>query len=117
YILQINPFDRRVSVATRRHRVIAAFNLALDRLQECAKARGQPLPASSKPTDLQQAYADATKMKPKITRASLRRDPDLTDFAMDLVFKVEQLTAKQCGPPKGLDMALLLLSTGNGGSP
>ncbi|HLI30950.1 MAG TPA: tetratricopeptide repeat protein [Terriglobia bacterium] len=117
-ILQINPFDRRVSAAARRRRVILAFGLGLNRLQECAKILGQPLQASSssQQTDLQQAYAAAMKMKPQIGEAALRRNPDLADFAMNLVFNIEQITAKQCGSPKGLDLALLLLASKNGGS-
>jgi len=117
-ILQINPFDRRVSAAARRRRVVAAFGRAFNRLQECAKILGQPLQASSSPpqTDLQQANAGAMKMKPQIKEAALRRNPDLADFAMNLVFSVEKSTAKQCGPPKGLDLALLLLASKNGGS-
>ncbi len=119
YILQVNPFDRHVSVAARRRRVVAAFGLALSRLQGCAKTLAQTLPGPQPPspqTDLQQAYAGLMKMKPQITEVSLRRDPDLVDFAMNLVFHIEQITAQQCGPPKGPDLALLLLANRNGGS-
>ncbi len=119
YILQTNPFDRRVSVAVRRRRVVAAFGLALNRLEECAKTVAQPLsgtPAPAPRTVLQQAYAEGIKMKPQITVNSLRLDPDLVDSTMNLVFHIEQITARQCGPPKGQDLALLLLANQNGGS-
>jgi hypothetical protein len=35
---------------------------------------------------------------------------DLDDAIMDLVFQIEQQTAKECGPPQGLDLALLSIS-------
>jgi hypothetical protein len=37
-------------------------------------------------------------------------ETDLPDAIMDVVFQIEQQTAATCGPPEGLDLALLLIS-------
>jgi hypothetical protein len=49
-------------------------------------------------------------MKPQITESGLRRDPELAEPAMDLVFKIERQANVDCGTPTGMDMALLLIS-------
>ena len=49
-------------------------------------------------------------MKPQITERGLRRNPELAEAAMDLVFKIERQANVDCGAPTGTDMALLLIS-------
>ena len=49
-------------------------------------------------------------MQPQITERTLSQHPDLIQPAMELVFKIEQITAAKCGAPKGDDLALELLS-------
>jgi transcriptional regulator GlxA family with amidase domain len=49
-------------------------------------------------------------MNPQITEATLRRDPDLVEKAMDVVFDIERQTSTSCGPPTGPDLALLLIA-------
>jgi hypothetical protein len=51
-----------------------------------------------------------TKLKPQITEQSLRRNPDLVEAAMSLVFDIERQAKAECGPPTGIDLALLLIS-------
>jgi transcriptional regulator GlxA family with amidase domain len=46
----------------------------------------------------------------------LRRNPDLADIAMDLVFRIERETSTVCGTPTGADLALLLISRMHEGS-
>jgi hypothetical protein len=50
------------------------------------------------------------KMKPQISEGELRRNPDLVEAAMDLVFDIERQTSVTCGTPGGTDMALLLIA-------
>lgn len=113
-VLEINPFDRFIPVRDRRRRVILAFRDALARLQSCAQSRGENLQVSSLQTDLAQVFAAAMKLKPQVNETSFRRNPDLQDSAMGLVSQIEQLTARQCGPPEGVDLALLLIAQGGG---
>ena len=49
-------------------------------------------------------------MKSQIGEKDLRRDPDLLEPAMDLVFRIERQTNTTCGSPTGADMALLLIA-------
>jgi hypothetical protein len=49
-------------------------------------------------------------MKPKLSQLHAPGAMDLDDAIMDLVFQIEQQTAKECGPPQGLDLALLSIS-------
>ncbi|HLI34269.1 MAG TPA: tetratricopeptide repeat protein, partial [Terriglobia bacterium] len=113
-ILAIDPFDRFVSTRVRRQRVIFAFQHALARMESCAQSRGENLNASTPQTDLQKLYASALKVKPEMREQILRRSPDLIDSAMALVFQAEQVIARQCGPPHGIDQALLLIAQKNG---
>ena len=55
-------------------------------------------------------------MKTEITERGLRRNPDLMEAAMDLVFKIERQTSAACGSPVGTDMALLLIAKLHEGS-
>lgn len=101
-VLETDPFQRGIPVAQRHRNVVAAFATAGDRLQACK------LPVSAPPaTNLADDWA---KLKPQITEASLRRDPDLVEPAMELVFNIERQTSAKCGAPQGADLALLLIA-------
>lgn len=116
HVLEINPFDRLIPVKDRRRRVILAFQHALARLQACARSRGENLQAPNPQTGLQKAFASAMKLKPQVNEQAFRRNPDLQDSAMGLVFQIEQTAAQECGPPQGVDLALLLIASKNGGA-
>jgi tetratricopeptide (TPR) repeat protein len=116
HVLQIDPFDRRVPISERRKRTMVAFQRAVARLNECATAKGEYLDISSPQTDLQRAYADAMKMKSQVNMAAFRRNPDLLDSEMNLVFRIERLTASECGAPsRGVNQALLVIAANYGG--
>lgn len=116
YILQIDPFDRRVTIGERRRRTILAFQRAAARLNDCAKVKGQSLGAPNPQSNLEQAHAEAMKMRPQVKMAVFRRDPDLLDSVMDLVFRIERLAANDCGAPASeMDQALLVLAAHYGG--
>jgi len=55
------------------------------------------------------------EMKPKLATARFVNPPGTQQAAMDLVFAIEQQTQAICGPPGGLDQALLLLSQDQAG--
>ena len=108
-VLRMNPFQRQLSVAKRDRIVIEAFAAAGERLQSCSAASDGKGPASpgSVPGTLAERWE---KLKPQITPGGLRRDPDLVEAAMQLVFDVERQASNACGTPEGTDLALLLIA-------
>jgi tetratricopeptide (TPR) repeat protein len=104
-VLQMDPFQRQISAAQRARMVTQAFGIAGDRLKACGPQNGPPT------QNLQQGLAQNwTKMKPQINESALRRDPDLVESAMELVFDIERQTSTTCGAPQGEDLALLLIA-------
>ncbi len=118
--LHWNPFVRGIGPAERDRRALAAFFQAGRRLQECAPAKGTSLPAGQQngalESALQTLYSRWLELKPRMTERNLRRDPDLLDSAMDLVFAIEQQAEQECGAPSGPDLALLLIARENEGA-
>jgi tetratricopeptide (TPR) repeat protein len=113
--LQMDPFRRQISAAERVRIVIEAFNTAGKRLESCANAGGSKgaAPATNQQPDLLTRW---NEMKPKMRESVIRQNPDLSEQAMDLVFAIERQTKKECGPPTGADLALLLISKLHEGS-
>jgi len=114
-VLQLDPFRRQLSVAQRNRIVIEAFAAAGQRLKSCSAAGDSRGPVSSA-TSQQSLVENWAKMKPQITERGLRRNPDLLEAAMDLVFDIERLASAACGSPAGTDMALLLIAKLHEGS-
>ncbi len=109
-VLQLDPTRRHISVAKRNRIVITAFNTAGERLQTCnlpTMAGAQGLSTTTEEPSLAERWK---AMKPKVTEVGLRRNPDLAENAMDLVFDIELQSSAQCGTPRGADLALLLIS-------
>jgi tetratricopeptide (TPR) repeat protein len=114
-VLRMDPYRRQISASQRNRIVVEAFGVVGDRLKACAattKAGGVVAPTKEEQT----LYTQWSAMKPKITEWGLRRDPDMVEKAMDLVFTIERQTSTQCGPPAGKDLALLLISKLHEGS-
>ena len=108
-VLALDPYQRHLTSDERAKRVTTAFVQAGDRLQQCAAIKQQPLAVIPPTTDMQRLYAEWVKSEPSFR--DLSRSSDLRDAAMDLVFRIENTTAYQCGEPaNGNDWALLMLS-------
>jgi len=108
-VLRMDPYQRQISADQRNRIVIEAFAAAGERLKSCAATITSSGAASLE--TLEQSLADNwAKMKPKINERDLRRDPDLAERAMDLVFEIERESKIACGAPTGTDLALLLIS-------
>jgi tetratricopeptide (TPR) repeat protein len=108
-VVQMDPFRRQIPVYQRHRIVIQAFAAAGERLKACSGIGNASEPASS--LNSQQSLADQwARMKPQITEPGLRRNPDLAEAAMSVVFDIERQANAACGPPTGIDMALLLIS-------
>jgi tetratricopeptide (TPR) repeat protein len=110
-ILRNNPFQSHISDAERNRRITAAFTQAEKRLVECAQKSSVDLktatPTTSSLATLQSLWTEA---KPDLAHLRSPTETDLPDAIMDVVFQIEQQTAATCGPPQGLDLALLLSS-------
>jgi hypothetical protein len=65
------------------------------------------VPATGGPASMGASW---DKMKGAITEKGLRRNPDMVEAAMDMVFGIERQANMDCGPPSGTDMALLLIA-------
>lgn len=99
-VLGIDPFRAGISAGQRDQSVIEDFATAGERLKSCGGGLGLQ-------ADLSESWV---KMKPQMTPAGLRSDPDLVNKAMALVFGVERQTSASCGAPTGADLALLLIA-------
>ena len=108
-VVKMDPFRRQVPVDERNRIVMEAFAAADERLKSCpdaAETKGNHSSGSPEQT-LAESWS---KLKPQITERGLRKNPDLAEVAMDMVFEVERKSNKVCGTPSGTDLALLLLS-------
>lgn len=110
-VLRSNPFHSHISDAERNRRITAAFMQAEKRLSECAQQSGVDLDAnaSTNPT-LSNLQLRWTEVKPDLSQLRSAAETDLPDAIMDVVFQIERQTAVTCGPPQGLDLALLMIS-------
>lgn len=108
-VLGMDPYRRPISASQKARAVMDAFATSGDRLKACHPA---PAPAATAASDTGPASLDAQwkALKPRINPPGLRRDSELADKAMDLVFAIEQQTSTACGAPTGKDLALLLVS-------
>ena len=105
-VLQMDPFRPQIRVATRNRNVMAAFAAAGAQLKAC------PVAATYAATGIsgQDLATQWAKLMPQITEGGLRRDPDLVNTSMVLVFTIERQAREWCGTPTATDSALLLIA-------
>jgi len=99
-VLAADPFLERLSIAEKARRGARAVEAAKARLAACTAAAPDP--------DLDALAATLETLNP--TERGMRRQPEGVLPAMDLVYAIEKATAARCGPPEGLDRALLVLA-------
>lgn len=116
-VLMVDPYAPQIYGQKRADRIRAAFLIAGKRLDSCAQSKGIDLnsPPSTSPEavnsqDLGSLEKSWAQMKRGIDRTRDGWSDEMQDEIMNLVFAIEQETAVQCGPPSGLDQALLILS-------
>jgi hypothetical protein len=109
-IQESDPLAPRLSAQERASRALRAFAQSMQRLNECAAARGVSLDSSQQQSDLQNVHTLASALQPKVRERNLAHDPDLLLKATDMAFEIEKVTERACGEPQGVDLALLLLS-------
>jgi len=101
-VLDLDPFQRRLSLSARAARTARAFSLASDRLAACVTAHpDSPRLAASTPDPA---------LSSRASTRSLVRHPDDVDVVMEAVFAIESATGEVCGEPTGPDRALSLIA-------
>jgi tetratricopeptide (TPR) repeat protein len=137
-ILEIDPFVRGISTSERDQRIKLSFDRAGARLRECVAKQGSAgntakgseetvnkkdqesvpqngSPNNSSSSELTSLLQDWTAMKSKVLRRGTKFESDMAESVMDLVFRIELQTQKECGDPVGLDQALFLLAQDRNG--
>jgi len=109
-VLEMDPYRRPISAKRRDGSVLEAFATAGQRLKACHPEGVTAASTASGTAPEPSLEARWKQMQPGVTALGLRRNPDLADKAMDLVFVIEQETSATCGAPTGKDLALLLIS-------
>jgi tetratricopeptide (TPR) repeat protein len=109
-VLRSNPFRSYISDAERNRRIAAAFAQAEQRLSECAQKNSADLKTIAPTSPLAGLQGRWLAVRPDLRRLGSAAETDLPDTIMDVVFQIEQQTAAICGPPQGIDQALLLIS-------
>jgi tetratricopeptide (TPR) repeat protein len=105
-VLHMDPFRRQITDTERDRIVVQAFQAAGDRMRACKLPAVTPAGSGARPS----LNDEWSKLRPQITQERLRRNPDLVESAMDLVFRIERDTNVTCGTPTGIDLALRLIS-------
>lgn len=106
-IVSVDPTERGTGSAERARRAAEAYNVGGARLKQCSATSNQPLEASTPTTELQQLFLQWKEEGRSIPRSL--RESDSRDRVMDLVFRIENTTARMCGTPTGGDWPLWML--------
>ena len=127
-VLASDPLDRHLPRVQRAQRALLAFDQSGIRLQQCGAPVALPPTANGKKgsannviansypnpnhpnSDLVALAAEWNNLRPKMNVRALSLNSDLLENSADLIFRIEQATAKTCGTPTGLDWALLQLA-------
>lgn len=111
-MFQADPFSQGISRAERNRRIRTAFKQAGERLDSCIQAKGIDAvgPFSSGLGLLKSQWVGT---QPQLMHRSPTSEEG--DRIMELVFQIEQQTQAECGPPTGINEALLLLAQNRAG--
>ena len=115
-VLGNDPYMAGLSDDEQARRFWRDFKQGLDRLRDCAGSGMANLSSNSPAQDLQQLTKDGQELQKRLNPALLARDPETRNEAMRFVFRVEDTTAKVCGPGTGFDQALKLIEARHEGS-
>lgn len=110
-VVRMDPFRDEISSEERNRIIVEAFATAGERLSHCPVPNNAgAVSAGSPPVSEANVSEQWAELKSRVTERELRRDPDLGQTAMDLVFRIERETSAACGMPSGADLALLLIA-------
>ena len=108
-VLQADPYAPRIPEVERNQRLRSAYQTAGERLESCARSKGIDLSLRSPTGELPALKSRWLEAAPKVTKLGAH-DGSALDAVMEVVFEIERQTQFLCGPPEGLDEALLLIS-------
>lgn len=111
-----DPFQPGLSDEEQALRTWRDLQRGFNRLQGCTGASAAGPSTSPLPSDLQSLSKQAQDMKRRANVQVLRKDSDLRNQAMQLVFQIEETTSRTCGTPVGADQALILIAKRHSGS-
>lgn len=116
-VVGMDPFRDEISSEERNRIIVDAFATAGERLSHCPVPNNAGAVSAGSPPDPGANVSEQwAALKSRVDERDLRRDPDLGQRAMDLVFRIERQTSAQCGMPSGADLALLLIAKEHGGT-
>lgn len=105
-VIENDPFEPRLSDQERERRLLADFNQAAQHLLGCLAQQAAPVNT----TLLKSVQEKLDALRPLLTPAHLKSDPNLSTNALELIYEAEDATSRSCGQPQGFDMALLLIA-------
>lgn len=103
FVLTRDPLRPGLSVRQRQERVMVGFRRALEALDECAGKQ------SGHSGELESLRAEARALEPNLAFERVRRTPESINAGLNLIYRIEQLTAETCGQGSAFDRALLLI--------
>lgn len=110
-VVEMDPFRDGISSEKRNRIIVDAFATAGERLSHCpVPDSAGAVSAGSTPVSAASLSDQWAALKSRVTERDLRRDPDVGQTAMDMVFRIERQTRAVCGMPSGADLALLLIA-------
>jgi len=108
-VLGNDPRLAGLSEEEQARRTLRDFEQGLDRVRKCNRTGAANSPVEQLPPDLQRLAKDAEDLQKRVNLSALNRDPELRNDVMQLVSQIEEVASRVCGPPSGLDQALLLI--------
>jgi tetratricopeptide (TPR) repeat protein len=109
-ILQSDPMAPHISSGQQRERIKSLLAQADTRLASCAQTHGVDL-HNGNANGMLSLQARLDSMKNEMKHPNAGTEEDAASSALDLVGEIERQTAELCGPPAGIDAALLRIST------
>jgi tetratricopeptide (TPR) repeat protein len=108
-VLGNDPFLAGLSDEEQTRRAWLDFERGLERLRECAATPAGAESAAQPQSDLQLLVKEAKDSQKRINLSALGKNPEMRNDAMQLVFRIEDATARICGPGTDVDRALTLI--------
>jgi tetratricopeptide (TPR) repeat protein len=108
-VLGNDPFLPGLSDEEQARRSWRDFQQGLDRLRKCSGTTRNNSAASQPSSELQTLSTEAQTLQKRVNLASLGKDPEMRNEAMQFVYRIEDTASRACGSPAGLDEALALI--------
>lgn len=116
-VLDSDPSRPNLTPAERRRRIAAAFAQAGLRVNQCIDSKGAEYNTKGAAEDpLSELLTSWRELDPHMRDGARRADLDTLADAMEVVVRIEEASATECGEPQGLDLALVLIARNREGA-